>query len=67
MYLFDIQIVKPYQNKDFENSNNLHQAKNVILIIGESLSLHYMSPYGYDKDTTPYLKKLQKLLKYHLF
>jgi glucan phosphoethanolaminetransferase (alkaline phosphatase superfamily) len=60
LYLFNIQIVKPYQNKDFKNSNNQNQAKNVILIVGESLSLHYMSLYGYDKDTTPNLKRLQK-------
>jgi glucan phosphoethanolaminetransferase (alkaline phosphatase superfamily) len=60
LYLFNIQIVKPYQNKDFINSNNQNQAKNIILIVGESLSLHYMSLYGYDKDTTPNLKKFQK-------
>jgi len=36
------------------------RAKNIILIIGESLSLHYMSLYEYDKDTTPNLRKIQK-------
>jgi|GEM_PF-1944356 len=31
---------------------------NVILILGESLGAKYMSLYGYEKDTTPFLKSM---------
>ena len=32
--------------------------KNIVLIIGESLSKHHCSLYGYEKDTNPLLKSL---------
>ncbi|MGG7073976.1 phosphoethanolamine transferase [Campylobacter sp. 9BO] len=44
------------QNRERERE----RVKNVIVIIGESLSRHYMSLYGYEKPTTPFLKNLEK-------
>lgn len=36
-----------------------HPSVNVILIMGESLNRNYMSLYGYEKPTTPYLDTLK--------
>ena len=61
LYIFDIQIVNKYNDSPQYTKVQKNQIDNVILVIGESLSLHYMSLYGYKKDTTPELNKLSKL------
>lgn len=35
------------------------KVKNIVLIVGESLSSRYMHLYGYDKSNTPYLDSLK--------
>ena len=56
--LLDIQIVPKYTIANTFDRNDSNKIDNVILIIGESLSSHFMSLYGYDKPTT---KELQEL------
>jgi glucan phosphoethanolaminetransferase (alkaline phosphatase superfamily) len=57
--LLDIQTVPTYKNDLFKANQN-NKISNVILIIGESLSIHHMSLYDYPINTTPLLVKLQK-------
>ena len=57
--LLNIQIVPKYGNNNFDK-NKTNKINNVVLVIGESLSSHYMSLYGYNKNTTPNLLKLQQ-------
>ena len=33
---------------------------NILLIVGDAVEAEHMSLYGYDRDTTPYLRKLAK-------
>ncbi len=57
MYIFDLHVVNNYVSKIKFKKNNL-SSQNVILIIGESLTLYGMSLYGYNVNTTPNLIKL---------
>ena len=61
-------IIDYYQDKsDLENVQNIsppwhiisaqHQYKNYVLIIGESARRDYMSTYGFNLPTTPFLDK----------
>ena len=61
LYLFDIQVVNKYITSPKYSKNINSKIDNVILIIGESLSLHYMSLYGYKKSTTPKFDELSKI------
>ena len=61
LYIFDIQIVDKYTTSPKYLKIIDNKIDNVILIIGESLSVHYMSLYGYKKPTTAKLDKLSKL------
>ncbi len=65
LYIFDIQVVDKWVDAPQYNKNTNHKIDNVILIVGESLSLHYMSLYGYEKPTTHKLDELSK--SYHNF
>jgi glucan phosphoethanolaminetransferase (alkaline phosphatase superfamily) len=62
IYLFNLQVVKYYKQDTFKNKNQ-NQIDNVILIIGESLSLHYMSLYGYEIKTTKNLDNMKNMYK----
>ena len=59
LYIFNLEVVNEYKPKAF-TPQRTNQIDNVILIIGESLSLHYMSLYGYKEKTTPNLDKMVK-------
>jgi len=51
--LIEHDSLPKYVKKEESNQNN------IILIIGESSNPHRYGIYGYDKDTTPYLQKLE--------
>ena len=57
LYLLDVssvdssEIIKPLA------VNKINKIDNVVLVIGESLSMKHMSLYGYDKPTTKLLKR----------
>jgi glucan phosphoethanolaminetransferase (alkaline phosphatase superfamily) len=58
--LLDIQTVQKYANDKFTKNTQTNNLDTIVLVIGESLSLHYMNLYGYDTKNTPNLLKLQK-------
>jgi len=60
LYVFDIQVVDKYKERFNYSKDVSNKVDNVILVIGESLSFHYMSLYGYQKSTTPRLDKLSE-------
>lgn len=66
LYIFDVQIVDKWSNSPQYVKSTNSKIDNVILIIGESLSLHYMSLYGYEKETTPKLNELSKLDNFYV-
>lgn len=45
----------PY--KIYKNVENINEAKNIILVVGESVSSRNMSIFGYERETTPELVK----------
>ena len=59
---------KTYERYEKNRENRLSNIKNLkanqdgvfVLVIGESQNKNYMSVYGYNKDTTPFLNKLTK-------
>jgi len=57
LYLSDVQVVEDSKQDLFINKKE-NQIDNVILIIGESLSSHYMSLYGYETKTTKNLDNM---------
>jgi len=53
--------------KSFSN-NNINTIYNKIIIIqGEAANKNYMSIYGYDKNTTPFLSSLKSKKNFYLF
>lgn len=44
---------------DFKIDSQYNEPKKIVIIIGESLNRDFMSLYGYHKDTTPNLMKLE--------
>lgn len=69
-----MQSIKDYQNITSNlNKNqvkilqNNSQIENIVFIIGESTARNHMSLYGYEKETNPLLKKLEKEGKLYKF
>ncbi len=61
-YLVALRKIKQYEmkfgsNLKFEIDTSNTNIKNIVLIIGESLSRSHFNIYGYAKETTPLLKK----------
>ena len=54
-----IPMVDRILNKDIETEST-GKFKNIVWIIDESVTGTYLSINGYDKDTTPYLNKLEE-------
>jgi glucan phosphoethanolaminetransferase (alkaline phosphatase superfamily) len=55
----NIQIFKPYRvDKEIDGDDN------VVVIMGESLGAKYMSLFGFEKETTPYLDSVKDRLEY---
>jgi glucan phosphoethanolaminetransferase (alkaline phosphatase superfamily) len=52
------QVKRRVLNKSIQNEKT--KFKNIIWIIDESITGSYLSLNGYEKETTPYLKKLNK-------
>ena len=46
------------QRKEYAKENHWSAKKNVILIIVDALRADHMSAYGYERNTSPYLKEL---------
>ena len=45
------------QRKEYAKENHIAAKKNVILIIVDALRADHMSAYGYERNTSPYLKE----------
>jgi glucan phosphoethanolaminetransferase (alkaline phosphatase superfamily) len=52
---------KPYSYHHIDS-----QTKNIILIIGESLSSEHLKVFGYPRDTMPYIESMTKNSKFFL-
>lgn len=69
-----VQSIKNYQNITSNlNKNqvkilqNNSQIENIVFVIGESTTRNHMSLYGYEKETNPLLKNLEKERKLYKF
>lgn len=51
--------VHNFNYKPYQITYSVPKVKNVVLIMGESLSSRYMQLYGYTKANTPFLEKLK--------
>lgn len=49
-----------FNYKPYQISYSSPKIKNIVLIMGESISSRYMQLYGYQKANTPFLNKLRK-------
>ncbi len=59
-WLVNSQVsVHNFDYKAYEITYGQPKIKNVVLIMGESLSSRYMQLYGYGKANTPFLEKLK--------
>lgn len=47
-----------YKNKDFSAKMISTKPQTYVIVVGESLNRNHMSLYGYDRDTTPSLNRL---------
>lgn len=58
VYLLDVEVVAKYKPEYTLAMSPERSIDTIVFILGESLSMHYMSVFGYDKKTTPRLKAL---------
>lgn len=56
---YNVPHLKDYYTHPHISINNGQQPQNVVLIIGESLTKHHSSLYGYEKRTNPLLESLR--------
>jgi glucan phosphoethanolaminetransferase (alkaline phosphatase superfamily) len=61
--IFSHQKVTTYQPYKIEE-NGIALPQTVIVVMGESLGAKYMSLFGFDKETTPFLKSHRDQLHY---
>ncbi len=63
-YFNDLKELENYKKQSFENikSNFNFKKQTYVLVIGESVDKKHMQIYGYDRETTPYFKKIENEL-----
>jgi len=60
------QFLKQKSIKNIKNNTSILYDK-IVIIIGESVNKHHMQIYGYNKETTPFLKKLENDKHFYKF
>ncbi|MCX2961948.1 phosphoethanolamine transferase [Rodentibacter caecimuris] len=57
--IFSLSDISLYYRDKPNKTNKLPKIKNIILIMGESATSSHFSAFGYERNTSPFLKKLK--------